>query len=397
MKVAEMVFSHLGMRVAVSSPEASDLQWLSESMTPAFSVDADVTSAAVRIHVVVDPKRHQRLLSAGPAEAGELVPFFGFDGHSAEFQRCAGVDNCVQDSELRLFYTLAGAVAGPPDSPNPPAPIIEIIAQQWRASIRVALLRMLRELASQRLPARQCRQMHAAALENDAHGLLICGPRRAGKTSLLLHLLRARRTRYLANDRALLHLGAADDPWLSGMPTVVSIRERTVRLLPSLDLDGMHHWLARMTLAEARALAAPSDLEQRPASPQALSLSPAHLLDWLAVESADSAPLGGVFFPEVDESIQGIRLARLGSEDIHARLADSMMPPRATELTDWLDGLAATGGMLDDVRWPKVPGYRCILGRNAFEDAASADRLLAQLSADREAANAGRSQAPRKD
>ena len=419
---ATAVFSHLDLRVAVSSPQASDLQWLRESMTPAFSVDAAVATASVHLRVVIDRERHRRLCegrlvvgatgdSAGESGGEPGVPMFGFDGHSAEFRPCSGAPNCVQDHELGFCYALAepdGHLQGAPH--GTPRRDIEIIAQRWKPSLRIALLRMLRELATQCLPAAGCLQLHAAALEWHGRGLVICGPRRAGKTSLLLHLLRADGSRYLANDRALLHPpadGAADGrwpgsglgTWVSGMPTVVSIRERSVTLFAALALDGMRDWLARMTLAEVKALTSPlgSPLDAvqgasaREASAGALSLSPAQLLDWLGIDAVSHAPLAGLLFPEVDPAIAGIRLERLSDDEISAQLEASLMPPRATVLTRWVDGLAA--GVENAVDTPAdifaavavhragVPGYRCRLGRDAFVDAGSAGQLLAQLAA----------------
>ncbi len=365
----QIILGYLGFYVAVSSPTPADLQWLQEALAPAFCVNAGATPD-LDVNVVVDQQVHAHLRSAGPLDGRHAVPFFGFDGHSADFQSWSGGKPRVYDQELDFFYALTDSAGR-----------IEILARHWKPSIRIALLRLLRELVTQRLSGQSYIHMHAAAFESQGRGFLICGPRRAGKTSLLLHLLGPDTTRYLANDRAVIYPDTSDGMRISGMPTVVSIRKRTLGLFADLGLEGMRHWLARMTLDEALASPIPDDLTKHP---EALSLSPAHLCHWLQVSASAQASMSGVLFPVVRVNTTGIHMNRLSTNETRDRLAESVMPPCTSLLHEWL-GERLTNGRnhkADVHSWPTVPAYRCILGRDAFSNPARADRLLSYLVED---------------
>jgi hypothetical protein len=82
--------------------------------------------------------------------------------------------------------------------------------------------------------------LHAAAGAVAHRVVVLAGPTAAGKTTLLLHLLRSGVARYVANNRVRVSLGE-DPPRARGMPTIVTIRPRTrqkSRDGQSLDASG---------------------------------------------------------------------------------------------------------------------------------------------------------------
>jgi hypothetical protein len=100
----------------------------------------------------------------------------------------------VFDEELGAFYRR---------SQGDPA-VVEIVAARDRAETRLALLRVVREYAMLYAARAGWLILHAAAVDFGDYGLVIAGPKRAGKTTLLLHALRNERGRYVSNDRVAL-------------------------------------------------------------------------------------------------------------------------------------------------------------------------------------------------
>jgi hypothetical protein len=111
----------------------------------------------------------------------------------------------------------------------------EIAVSLWRAppAGRFLALRVIRELLTTQAVAGGARvELHAAAIERDDRVVLLAGPKQAGKTTLLLHLVANSGAALVANDRALL---SEDRGWsVLGMPTIASVRPDTIALLPHL-------------------------------------------------------------------------------------------------------------------------------------------------------------------
>jgi len=82
-------------------------------------------------------------------------------------------------------------------------------------------------------------------------GVILAGPKKSGKTTLLMHLLSGGGADYVANDRVAV---AWRDgvPVLRGMPTIITLREATASVphqRQHVVKRGFHAWL---TIDEAR-------------------------------------------------------------------------------------------------------------------------------------------------
>jgi len=78
--------------------------------------------------------------------------------------------------------------------------------------------RLTRQAMTGQLLARGAVYAHAAALSITGHGVLICGPRGAGKTTTLLAALRHLGADYVTNDRLLIWPGAEPGAQLTAYP-----------------------------------------------------------------------------------------------------------------------------------------------------------------------------------
>ena len=106
------------------------------------------------------------------------------------------------------------------------------------------------EIATDQLMMLGWLPFHAAAFADKGRGVLIVGPRRAGKTSLLLHALAAPSSHPISNDRAVISPSRDGQLRLEGLATVVRIRVGTADLLGRQDLAKARDWRARHSLAE---------------------------------------------------------------------------------------------------------------------------------------------------
>ena len=110
---------------------------------------------------------------------------------------------------------------------------VRILATPRPNLTRIALMRVVRELAMAASLARGGLLLHGAAFAIGGRGVVLAGPRRAGKSTLLLHALQAAGALFISNDRVLARQGQ-DRVVLRGMPTIVNLRPGTLATFPAV-------------------------------------------------------------------------------------------------------------------------------------------------------------------
>jgi hypothetical protein len=252
-------------------------------------------------------------------------------------------------------------------------------------------MRVVRELAMQHAVNTGRVLLHAAALEVDGRAMAILGPRRAGKTTLLLHLLEAGGARYIANDRVCVEPGGTGVR-LTGLPSIVSLRAGTLALFPDLHAraaaSGCHFGETQDECRAARERQMRRDVD----------LTPAQLCDLMGVQAATSTPLAVMLFPQADE----IRDAAAESGSLSAmstaqRVRDSLFGGGALErrtgmFAALLEGCgrphepyAAAKGRSDvlcETLARTIPAFACRVAPSALPDAHRATALIRRLVAE---------------
>jgi hypothetical protein len=220
--------------------------------------------------------------------------------------------------------------------------------------------------------------LHAAAVGIDGRAVVVPGPKEAGKTTLLLHLLKARGARFIANDRVFVD-SAASPHQVTGLPSIISLREGTLALLPGLHAraveSGYRFW---NTIDESRM--APVRLR----SPN-IDLTPAQLCDLAGVAGAASASLGVLLFPSKD----GCRgeAERLSPEASARRLRENLfgggaLARRTSVFADADNDEWDRSDDLCDAVARSVPAFVCRVGPNALPDPRRAEALIDRLFAE---------------
>jgi hypothetical protein len=357
------------LRVLVESSDASHLTWLTEFLAPPFEPCVDVEHDC-RVTLIEDQARHRAMLALGPLDG--TLDAFALDTRVVSLPRWRGAETRLFDPKPQVFYEM-----------TTPPHAVTILSTPANPGGRTALMRVVRELATNRAQRTGQLLLHAAAFAVGDRGVLVAGPKLAGKTTLLVHLLRSGRARYVSNDRVLLDL-ARTPPRARGVPTIVALRQGTLDLFPALStaLTGarLHH---RLTIDEAARLTRGGDrLSNGPPG-----LSPAQLCEVLGVARLPECELGAVLFPCVTGERGALAVHRLDEAEAATRLAGALFglppgrwvsdvfaipaDPPAPDLAARLATCRSLAG--------RAPCFECRLGLGAFESPRTAEDLIASV------------------
>ena len=288
------------MTIRVESPEAKHLAWLDEFLVPAFE-RAENTTWERRVVLDVDPGRYAETLSRGPSPTGARPVCFVMDGRTVSHPewRAAGEERVVYDEDYRAFYCVQPGIGE-----------VRVITDGTLARTRVALMRVVRELAMVASIERGALLVHAAAFALGERGVVLAGPAGAGKTTLLLRAMADGRARFVSNDRVVVGREGTLAR-VRGLPTIVAVQSETLAMFPGLaarvrDRSYRHY----ATIAEATATAGQA---ARPV-PTRASLTPAQLCDALGASAQAEAALWRIVFPQVDPDAGAVRLEPLDPE-----------------------------------------------------------------------------------
>jgi hypothetical protein len=359
--VARRDFHFAGHAFRVEADERP-LLWLHEFVAPQFAV-RDIGQPDQTIRFIVDRDEHARLAGHGPHAHQRTIACFTLDSGivRARVWDVPGAGEVVFDDERQVFYRRW------PSDPS----VVEIIAAHDAGLARVALMRVVREYAMLYAARAGWLMLHAAAVCVEGNAFVIAGPKRAGKTTVLLHALCNEKGAYVSNDRVALQSGPSGLT-VHGIPTIMSIRKESTAWFGDLDARlGAVRYDARRTVADRNAEGEVT--VPMPARPW--SLSPGQLCHLLGVESRASARVAAVLFPRVEASTRGTSFQELEGEQTldawRGALFRSCPPDGMFRIGDGVDeeSEAAMGELPAGVPG-KVPSILCSLGPDAYRDGA---------------------------
>ncbi|HEX5136161.1 MAG TPA: hypothetical protein VFY93_04255 [Planctomycetota bacterium] len=283
-----------GLVIAVEGP-AAPLAWLREFVGAAFD-DAHPGAAGA-------PEHRVRVAYARPAAVrGETIEVFSLDGDFVRLPATRTPDRGLRlhDEAQGIGYELRRGEAA-------------IVADADGPALRLALLRVAREIATAHALRAGRLHLHAAALEVDGSVVALAGRRRSGKTTLLLHALLAGGARYVTNDRLFVDL-SADPPLARGMPAIVTLRDETLARFPAFA-----ERLAASGFARERTIA-----ESSPGTPSRPNLSPAQLRALTGAGESPGGPLRAIVLPAVDPAVPRFEIRQFAPGDAAARVRDGL-------------------------------------------------------------------------
>jgi hypothetical protein len=342
------------------------VDWLAEFLSPWFSVGAEAAYTAT-VTFRTTPGAHKEAAGAWTRHANQAeVDCFVLDSRVVRHPAWRDLDGgwTIVDHELDAVYRVA-----------PDAARVEVMAGSGVPAARVALMRVVRELATAEALRNGALLLHAAALVRDGQGILLVGPKRAGKTTLLLRALAVPGTAFIANDRVVVD--GTRDAVARGMPSIVSVRPEVLAPMPSvaarLRALGYHHSL---TMAEARHAGSGQP------SGGGADLSPAQLCDLLGVRATSAAPVRAVVFLFASPGLGQLSLERLSGPAVLLSLMDGLFGGRTIPVSEVFAGSSrndrghgTTAEQQCRLLLAHVPAFACRFDPTTVDDSAAA-RLI---------------------
>ncbi len=353
------------LTVALQSDDRSAAEWLAEFLHPWFVRTAG--AGEIQVSVSSDATAYAELRARYPLDAVRRV-CFALDQFVVSLPAWSTEEGIAAADLKRSCFLVAAprriALYGDPTT------------RRWRFTLQL----VFHEIAATRA-RRSALDLHAAAVGADGRAVAIIGAKRAGKTTLAFHLLRSGRCHWISNDRAFVARGGEARWTIRGMPTAVKIQPPALRDFPELA-RGLRN-VERPYLHAVDEVRAAGSGEELDGSAE-FALSPPQLARQLNVEPLASAPLAAIVFPQIRPEAPGFVVERLEAADVReaicANLYGKPSGRQAPTLFEELDGgTTASPQDLAEALSRAVPGYRVVLGLDAYATADFAGRLLAAV------------------
>jgi hypothetical protein len=362
----ELVFAAGASGVTLVSHDPAALRWLTEFLGPWFASGTETSDRRVRLSS--DGDTYNSLRARFPSTAESRV-CFAFDSFQLALpSESMGASVMVDDSERSCFLRVSPSEVDLVGDPR---------SRRWRFTAALVML----EIVATRM-RRTALDLHSAAVEAAGRAVLLVGPKKAGKTTLSIYLLRSGYCRAIANDRVFA-VAEEEGFLVHGVPTAVKIRPETVEMFPELlrELPAVSRPYLYGLDELVREQGGPPRGGVRSDRSDDLALSPPQFLRQMAVEARASAPLGAILFPQVRPDVDRSTITPIGRDEAADEIWSNLYGPpvgcRETTLFEELDGGVRhpLRRQVDDfVR--SAPAYRVLLGPNAYVTSELAERVL---------------------
>jgi len=379
-----MRFSYEGLVVEAHCPDRSHLAWLEEFVSPHFELEKGGASHC-RVSLIFDKARFDEVASKGPS--GEKAAAFVLDNSVVVLPLWNAEDakRVVFDGKFELFYLV--------DDQR-----VTLLARENRLTVRTPFMRVVREFAMNHAQNAGAFFLHASCFAVGDRAVIIAGAKNTGKTTLLMYALHDPSTRYLTNDRLLVSSGEGGFR-LRGMPTILTVRERTFELLPGLRPSLFkRRFNFRSTLEEASEAKSPPP---RAWEDGRMGLTAAQACALLEKQLVPEARPVAVLFPRITHREGSIDLFEVSGESAADRLLDCVFGARHLDVVSDLFNppVPSSGCSPSDLHrlcrelTATVDCFECRLGQDAYLEEFSAQELVGRALYGRFAKRKGRSNA----
>ncbi len=277
-------FEYNGHVVAVNDEANHVCTWLGEFFAPWFC--ESTRPADWHVLFEVNPTDFEVTRSRFSRSA-DRIRCFTLDGHFASHPMVLDTENCrlILDQQYEVIYRVDTAHRR-----------VRVLDREARGASRSAVMRVVRELATTHCLAEGQLHLHGSAVSLEEKALIAVGPKRAGKTTFLLRMLREAQAEFISNDRLFLDTARRE---VRGMPTVIRLRSATLNSMPWLMKpfrSRPYSW--RETVGEYRPHTGRRDRRIAKAETNGVSLTPAQFCKLTDARLIRQATLGAIIFPE---------------------------------------------------------------------------------------------------
>lgn len=312
-----MLLDYDTLMIDVQSDDAEDTEWLAEFLCPFFSRrdSAAGQAAACRVRLMGDPPVFHRWKQRLGSAATRPSRAFLLDTGPVEFATFSeGGGLVAHDDFFDVFFRW---------SPGPGPRAVDIVddyrgdaaAGSRPRQARMPLMRAVREWAMHHSLRRGRIFLHAAAVARNGKAVLFAGPKKAGKTSLLIAALGTHAdTGCLAHDRVMV-VGGGSGLTVRGMPSIVSVRPGSLEFLPGVE----PRLLASACGHTSRSLEATTPVTFADGR---YALSPPQLCHVVDARPVAEAGLAAIVFPRVRSEEATLAVRPLSTQEAAERLTE---------------------------------------------------------------------------
>ncbi|HJU23921.1 MAG TPA: hypothetical protein VJ891_15550 [Casimicrobiaceae bacterium] len=356
-------FRYLRRETLVSTETPAELEWLRDCLAPHFR-ETPAGNGDWRVAFSTDSVRFGEIMSRRRHPRQETLPFFALDSQLVSLPRWNADDEhetLAFDEEFDVFFSVRR------DRHE-----VDVLAREPRPWTRVALLRVVRELAMEEGVEGGRVFLHAAAFEHDGVVYVIAGPKYGGKTSLLIHALTSGEAQFVANDRVLLD-HCADGCVVRGMPTLVNVRAETRRFFERFFEPHAFGPDSGCLTRDEHNVERQRGVTRRD---EALILNPRQFADALGTAASTGGRLGAILFPVVSAAVDGCEIDELTPAETRPLLAAALFPTLARYGKPTAFGSHRPDASIEEalpsrIEAQRIPLLRCALGLRAYDDRAS--------------------------
>ena len=354
----------------VTSRDNDVLVWLVEFLCPQFHI-AESEKFDVEIHYELNDHEFDQLMGKQPKKR-ELLAAFILDTR---------VEYCINWSKRQDCRVLFDYRNGIFFIINSKQPKVQVLVHSSKSTDpRTALMRVVREILIHNLDSADSSLVHSAAFLYKKSGIMIAGPKNAGKTSLLIHCLKANGSYYISNDRVFV-CRLEDKFHLKGMPTVITISRETVNLFrylrEAIKSEHYHHAYSTREILAGK-------FKPRDNNRSVYTLNQRQFCAATGTQAASGGLLSAILFPIISKHSDDFSVTRIGFELAREHLNESELARDSAQVSSEFNILANPNRSGSYYRLASsiartVPCFELKIGSRAYKDKEFDHRYLASL------------------
>jgi len=211
-------FTFSGLRFLVKSNQIPPLIWLKEFMSPSFEFSSNSTDQNnIEILHIIDSAKYSEYKKLRSGRKVYFVKVYAMDQKNISLPLLK-LNNreIIYDDISEVIYVLERNHSR-----------LLIISTGDNIFSRKGLMRTIREFTINHCLVKNQLIIHGAAVSINGNGIIVTGPKGAGKTTFLLSLMHNKVYNYIANDRVVIRSENKQD-FIKGIPTIVNIGKNTL-------------------------------------------------------------------------------------------------------------------------------------------------------------------------
>jgi hypothetical protein len=217
-------FRYDDLSFRVQSPARSHLRWLEQFLVPHFDVGRGEGKEIV-VDLRIDRHAFRQARDRFPTDRSAAAFMFDSRVEKLASRDCDDGGLLIYDEYFETFFTV-----------DRNRRHVTVLIGEDTLTVRTPLMRILREYAMNEALGSGDIFLHASCFTHRGRSVVVTGPKRSGKTTLLMYACLSGGVACLANDRVRVRRKDGGHI-IRGVPSIVSIREKSFEFFPRAGAD----------------------------------------------------------------------------------------------------------------------------------------------------------------